>query len=366
MNTTDTNSAIKEEVKLLPSLQDIPVSELGMYSQISNYIEKKGIRYIKELANLNQNELMNELNINEEVCNYIYSRIDEYCRTSIFPPILCPNLPKQCINLSIDILNLPSDNIVILKNQNVHTVGEAAVLNFHNFLLDIVQACRIVVDNFRQGNPQVRNDEKAEINLITESNITCKENSVELERTVTDPAMGNLYIPQTDDTQAYSQSNENTNEEKTQHKYSTIQEFVTLENLVNIMANRPIITEEEKKYLSWDDISYRLALLWDIPIEELNVSLDIKNIRYKNINKVGDVLSLILESNLNWLKQSYLTAGQEPPSTLKITPLLLKTKEYMEKLRNNNSVLPNNLYMDKQNKHIVNKISSFFNELVRT
>lgn len=388
----------------LPCLQNISILHLYMYSQLALYIQNKNVAFINELASYDEIELMAKLNVTKDVCDYIYSKIDHYYMNSVFPQIICPNLPAPCLFLEITILRLAPDIIRILKNYNIYTLGELAVIKivtakiefqFGSTLNEIVKACQLVVDDFRRSLlfPQKHNEDSEK-----ESNIICNNDSVKVEKVLKNKTLESLYVPrlnfnidwfeQTEknrqNLQDLSQKSpsldprnniniqlpveqieqkpkprlkEYLDAEKSRQQELQIEDVFNLEKIIEFMSKRPIITEDEIKFLSWEEIAHKLTFFWDVPLKELNISLDnFIGIENRNITIIGDILSLILENNLKWLKSSDLSSGTISPSALKITPILLQAKEYRDKIKAEPS--PNT------KSKIINKISTVLKTLI--
>jgi len=409
---------INEKFKILPCLQSISISSLYMYPQLALYIQNQDIAFINDLASYAEKELMAKLNINKDVCGYIYSKIDQYCMNSGTSRLICPNMPRPCISVDITILRLSSDIIKTLKEKNIYTLGDLAVFESQKakthikisdaVLNEIKKASQLVVDDFRRG---LLFTEKHDENSEKESNIILNTDSVKVEKVLKNKTLEALYVPRLNVNMEYwgkretiPKKMEETNnldnslfkledeiikvpsaellkndrkernnniepepnerlkayldEEKRTQQELQLEDVFNLEKIIEFMSKRPIITEDERKYLSWEEIAHKLTFFWDVPLKELNISADnFIGINTENVKTIGDILSLILENNLNWLKCSNLHSGTISPSALKITPILLQAKEYREKITQKEEPANNT------RAKILNKISIFLKNI---
>lgn len=122
-------TAITEQEQALLDYQQVAIQELDIFPQLSVFLQGQEIDTLAPILNMNLSRLGDELGLQEDAAEYLLQQIDHYFENQPILPFVCPTLPCDCFQKSLDVLDLPSQIKEQLEKSGIHRLGLLASLD---------------------------------------------------------------------------------------------------------------------------------------------------------------------------------------------------------------------------------------------
>lgn len=122
-------TAITEQEQALLDYQQVAIQELGIFPQLSAFLQGQEVETLAPILNMSLSRLGDELGLQEDAAEYLLHQIDLYFENQPILPFVCPTLPCDCFQKSLDVLDLPNQIKEQLEKSGINRLGLLASLD---------------------------------------------------------------------------------------------------------------------------------------------------------------------------------------------------------------------------------------------